>query len=316
MALLVLFLPTACNAPSDPLPIMGRVEWDRLELVAEANEPIVEIAASEGDAVSAGQVLLRQETLRYQAQLDEAEAARAQQAARLAELKRGPRPERIAEARARLAGAEGVLRARINDVTRIEALVARQLISPQESDRARAERDAALANRDAASAELAELLAGTTAEELKQAEEALDRAEATLRATRITLQRLTVRAPQAARVDALPYKLGERPPVGAVVAVLMAGDAPYARVYVPEPLRVQVVPGRVARVHVDGVAQPFAGRVRKISQEATFTPYFALTERDRSRLSYVAEVVLTDARASNLPAGVPAQVTFPDLVSR
>lgn len=316
IALWALFLPMACNAPPQVPAAMGRLEWDRLELVVEANEPIVDIVVREGDTVGAGQVVLRQETIRYQALRDEAEAARAQQAARLAELRRGPRSERIAEGRARLAGAEGVLKARVNDVERIEGLVARQLISPQELDRARAERDAALAERDRARAELAELLAGTTAEELKQAQEALDRAEATLRATGITLERLTVRAPQAARVDALPYKLGERPPVGAVVAVLMTGEAPYARVYVPEPVRVHVVPGGAAEVHVDGVPQPFAGTVRKVSQEATFTPYFALTERDRSRLSYVAEVVLTGAGASKLPAGVPVQVTFPNLATR
>jgi HlyD family secretion protein len=30
--------------------------------------------------------------------------------------------------------------------------------------------------------------------------------------------------------------------------------------------------------------------VRWVSSEAAFTPYFALTERDRGRLSYVAKV--------------------------
>ncbi len=314
--LLAAFLPVACSAPTNLPGAVGTLEWDRIELITETNEPIVDITVREGDSVQPGQVILRQDTIRYRAQLDEAEAARAQAAARLAELARGPRPERIAEARARLAGAEGVLTARTNDVARIEALVTRQLVSAQELDRAQADRDAALASRDAARAELAELLAGTTAEELKQAQEAQDRAEATLRATRITLERLTLRAPQAARVDALPYKVGERPPTGAVVVVLMAGEAPYARVYIPEPLRVHIAPGRSAEVHVDGVAQPFVGRVRNVSQEATFTPYFALTERDRSRLSYVAEVVLTGPQTSNLPAGVPVQVVFPDLASR
>ena len=116
------------------------------------------------------------------------------------------------------------------------------------------------------------------------------------------------------RSDALPYKAGERPSPGAVVAVLLGGTAPYARVYIPEPLRVHIAPGRAAKVMIDGKPQPFAARVRSVSQEATFTPYFALTERDRSRLSYVAEIVLTDPTTSALPAGVPVRVTFPDLV--
>ena len=63
------------------------------------------------------------------------------------------------------------------------------------------------------------------------------------------------------------------------------------------------------------VLQAFAARVRTVSQEPTFTPYFALTERDRSRLSYVAEITLTGPEASGLPAGVPVRVTFPGLTT-
>jgi HlyD family secretion protein len=47
-----------------------------------------------------------------------------------------------------------------------------------------------------------------------------------------------------------------------------------------------------------------------VSHEAAFTPYYALTERDRGRLSYLAEVTLTDGDARGLPTGVPVQVTF------
>ncbi|HDY8081979.1 TPA: hypothetical protein RQL02_004964, partial [Vibrio vulnificus] len=41
--------------------------------------------------------------------------------------------------------------------------------------------------------------------------------------------------------------------------------------------------------------------------EASFTPYYALTEEERSRLMYLAEVDLTEA-AHALPSGVPTQV--------
>jgi HlyD family secretion protein len=315
LALALMLLLAGCNQNGHHMPVMGTLEWDRIEVIAETAEPIVEIRVHEGEHVQVGQVVLRQETSRYQAQLDEAEAARAQAAARLAELERGPRSERIAEARARLGGAESVLDARNKDLERIRALVAKKLISTQELDRARADRDSALASRDAARAALQELLAGTTAEELKQAQDALARAEASVRATRVTLERLTIVTPRAGRIDALPYKLGERPSPGAVVAVVLGGEAPYARVYVPEMFRVQISPGRPAEVHLDGTKQVFAARVRTVSQEPTFTPYFALTERDRSRLSYVAEITLTGPEASGLPAGVPVRVTFPGLTT-
>ena len=85
-------------------------------------------------------------------------------------------------------------------------------------------------------------------------------AEAAVHALEIDAARLVVRAPRAGLVDALPYELGERPPPGAPVVVLLADDAPYARVYVPEPMRGAVMPGaRDATVHVDGIAR----RVRR-----------------------------------------------------
>ena len=59
---------------------------------------------------------------------------------------------------------------------------------------------------------------------------------------------------------------------------------------------------------MDGEAHRFGGTVRYVSAEASFTPYYALTQKDRSRLSYLAEVTLDDPRAADLPTGVPVQV--------
>jgi HlyD family secretion protein len=72
---------------------------------------------------------------------------------------------------------------------------------------------------------------------------------------------------------------------------------------------VQLRPGSSLQVHVDGLDGPLTGTIRRISSEASFTPYFALTERDRGRLSYVAEVALP-AMQNRLPDGVPVQVNF------
>ena len=77
------------------------------------------------------------------------------------------------------------------------------------------------------------------------------------------------------------------------------------------PLRVRVGPGSRARVRIDGVDAPLEGRVRMISREAVFTPYFALTQHDRSRLAYLAEVDLSDGVAGDLPTGIPVEVRFP-----
>jgi HlyD family secretion protein len=59
---------------------------------------------------------------------------------------------------------------------------------------------------------------------------------------------------------------------------------------------------------VDGLAQPLNGTLRFVAGEASFTPYFALTQRDRSRLAFLAEIDLPDPAARDLPAGVPVEV--------
>ncbi len=302
---------SGCSGDAAPR-IVGTLERDRIELVAEAFEPIVEIAVRRGQTVRAGDLVLRLDPERSAARVERARAARQRAAARLEELERGPRAERIRAARARLKGADGVLETQRRRLERVEGLFRSGVQSSDSLDRARAAYDEALAERDAARADLDALLEGTRAEEIAQAEAALAEAEAALADARIASARLEVRAPRAGRVDALPYEVGERPRPGAVVAVLLAEGAPYARVYVPEPLRARVAPGVVAEVRVDGVAEPLRGRFRWVSHEAAFTPYFALTERDRSRLAYLAEIELGEARARELPTGLPLEARLED----
>jgi len=81
---------------------------------------------------------------------------------------------------------------------------------------------------------------------------------------------------------------------------------------VPEPLRARVGAGSRVAVTVDGIDGALDGTVRFISAEAAFTPYYALTQKDRARLSYLAEIDLDDARAASLPVGMPVQVTVAD----
>src|SRR3546814_5087908 len=92
---------------------------------------------------------------------------------------------------------------------------------------------------------------------------------------------------------------------------MLVGDAPHARVYVPEPLRAGVAVGQRARVFVgaDDGEQVFEGTVRMIRSEPTFTPYYALIGDDAARLSYLAEIQL-DEDAGALPAGLPVRVGF------
>jgi HlyD family secretion protein len=108
-------------------------------------------------------------------------------------------------------------------------------------------------------------------------------------------------------LDSWLIEAGERPLPGQPLAVLLTGTQPYARVYVPEEMRIAVTPGTAAEILVDGRAAPLKGRVRWVSSEAAFTPFFALTEHDRGRLTFAAKIDL-EYDGERLPDGVPVTV--------
>lgn len=299
-------LVAACDEPQENR-VVGELASDRIELTAEVNEPVIAIAVTEGTAVKEGEVLLEQDPARARARLAEADAVLAQQQARLDELVRGPRAERIAAARANVEGATQELRFRESEMERVREVHARGLASPEQLDQATAALDAAQANLKLRLAQLEEHLVGTTAEELAQAEQAVRQAQARRDAAAIDLERHTTRAPVDGIADSRLFEVGERPAPGQPLMILLGGRQPYARVYVPEAMRVHVRPGTEARIHVDGLDTPLNGRVRWVASEAAFTPYYALTERDRSRLSYAAKIDIVDER-DRLPDGVPVEV--------
>jgi HlyD family secretion protein len=302
-------LLSACGRP-DESTLPGTLERDRVELVADANETIVGLPFAEGAAVKAGDIVVVQDRALSAADLDDARAQLAEAEARVEELKNGPRSTTIRAAAARRDAARAQRDDAVRERDRLLGLVARSLVSKSDADRQVAAADAAEATLNGANADLRELQEGTRAEQLAQAKQSADSARARLAGLETTSARLEVRSPIAGTIDSLPFHLGEKPARGATVAVLLATTAPYARVHVPEPIRAKVKVGTAATLRVDGIESAFKGQVRFIASEAEFTPYYSLTAADRSRLSFLAEVVFDDSTAASLPSGVPVDVTL------
>lgn len=297
----------SCVQDERPHRLVGMLESDRVEVSAEYAEPVIARPVAEGEQVAAGQLLFQQDTARSKAALAEAEAALRQTQARLDELIRGPRRELILAAQAGVRGAEKELAFLEGELQRAQEIYDRKLSSAEARDRAIAARDSAQANLDTLTARLDELLSGTTGEEIRQAEQAVRQAEAHVSTLQINDDRHSIKAPVAGVVDTLLFEVGERPLVGQPLAILLSGEQVYARVYVPEEIRVQVRPGMQVEVFVDGLDGSMPGRVRWVSADAAFTPYYALTEADRGRLSYVAKVDIEDT-SERLPDGIPVEV--------
>lgn len=301
--LLVPLALAACNQSNPALP--GTLEWDRVSILAAVSEPVVAVEVKEGDQVKAGQLLLRLDPGRLDAQLAAAQANARGVAAQLAELQHGARKETIDTARAELARVQSVADHARAVHKRILALRRKGARSQAQLDDAANALHMAEADAEAAHAKLAALLHGARPEDLAQAKAALAAAQAKVDQLTISRNRLDVRATRAGRVDALPFRLGDQPPPGAVLVSLLAGEAPYCRVYVPERMRASMQPGHPFRVRVDGVAGTFDATLRSIRSEPAFTPYYALSGDDVTRLSWRAELVLKGRGAARLPAGVP-----------
>lgn len=302
---LPLVLLVGCS--ETPEVLLGTVEWDRVQVLAEVSEPVVELAVAEGQQVAKGELLLRLDGQRVQAQLDEAKAQQHQAEARLEELRNGAREETVTAARAELDGALSREHTARLQFEREKALYQRGTIPRSQLDNTENLLNMAGAEVKARRAQLSELVKGTRLEALEQGAAALEAARARVALLTRTRERLEVVAPVAGRVDSLPHRLGDQPRSGEPLVTLLGGEAPYARVFVPESRRASIQAGDHFTVTVDGVATPFEAVVRSVRSEPTFTPYYALSGDDASRLTYLAEIELLGAAAQSLPAGVPCQ---------
>lgn len=307
--LLLCLLTTGCIDSGSSTRAVGEFAFERVEVAVESAEVVTARLVAEGESVAAGQPIIEQDTALAAARLAEAQAEASRRLAALEELRAGTRSEQLDAVRAEVDGAIKEQEFRIAAWNRVSTLARRDL-APQESlDEARAARDAAVAALAAVRARLRELEAGPRPESIRQAEAGLRGARAVVRQREIALERLTVTAPVPGILDRYLLEVGERPAAGQVAAIVLSGPRPYARVYVPAAIRPAVAQGQGALLYVDGIDRPLEGRVRWISDEAAFTPYFALTQHDRSRLSYLAKVdVVGDAIV--LPDGVPVEVEF------
>ena len=308
----LLLVLSACSRNETP-PLLGTLEWDRIAVQADAAEPVVAILVKEGDNVAAGQLLLQLDPRRSDAQLAQAEAELRRAVAAQAELQHGTRSETLAAARADLNRVDVARNDAQRERDRAAELRRKGLIAQADLDARDTALKSARAEVAASQAKLLELTHGTRPEQLDQADAAVASAQAQVESLRLSRARLDVRAPQAGRVDSLPYKLGDQPAPGATVVALLGGAAPYARLFVPAPRRAALQPGQKLQLRINGVAATYTAQIRSVRSEAAFTPYYALSGDDANRLSFRAEALLLACASdcngapapTDLPAGLP-----------
>lgn len=307
--LTLVLLQTSCESNAPHL-ALGTLERDRIAHTATVNEVIVDLPVAAGSRVSKGTVLVRLDDTQQSAHVARAKAQVAQMQARLDKLRNGARKEEIAAATAKVAAAQATLTEASASYNREKKLRQKRLTSQAKLDREVALHDAAKAHLQNAQEQLLELTNGTRVEDLRYAQAQLSALQASLASEQKKLSDLTIVATRDGILDSLPWNLGERVILGSPLAIISAGKAPYVRLYVPEPYRIKMLLNTELNVHVDGLKKTLKGRLRWISTEPAFTPYYALNQLERSRLMYLAQVQLAETEA-DLPSGLPAQVEMP-----
>ena len=306
---LVFVFLTACDGSPQNI-ALGTLERDRIAHTATINEIVVELPVAQGSLVKKGTLLVKLDDTIQKAQVSKTEAEVVQAEAHLEKLRNGARVEDVAAAVAEVAGARASLIESEANYKRAIDLRETKTISEAAQDKTLASRDADRASLQSAQEALRKLTNGTREEDLLQAKAQLDAAIATLASEKKKLADLTILSTRDGILDNLPWNLGERVTTGSPLAIVLAGKAPFARIYVPEPYRVRVKVGDELVVHIDGLEEPLTGQLRWIATEPAFTPYYALNQEERARLMYLAEIQLPDSQA-HLPNGVPAQVELP-----
>ncbi|HOY22897.1 MAG TPA: HlyD family efflux transporter periplasmic adaptor subunit [Cellvibrio sp.] len=289
---------------------LGTLERDRIVLKATVAETIIATPIREGSPVKTGDLIVQLDDTQARNNLAKAQAKLISAAANQTKLRHGARAEDIESSRAQLDGAQAQLMQAEANFNRLATLFKQKMIGQADLDKARSAKDSARADAHRTTQNLLALTNGTRPEDLAIADAQVAEAEAAVRIEEYQLSQLSIKATRDGILDRLPKYLGERTNTNDPVAILLAGAAPYARVYILEPARAKLQIGDMLNVHVDGYEKSFTGKLRWVSQDPAFTPYYGLNSRDRALLMYLAEIDLPES-AKDLPSGLPVQVDIP-----
>jgi HlyD family secretion protein len=117
-------------------------------------------------------------------------------------------------------------------------------------------------------------------------------------------------APQSGLVYDTLFRQGEWVAAGKPVVVLLPPQNIKVRAFVPEPHVGSIHYGGEVRAWVDGVKEPFVGKVSYISPKAEYTPPVIYSRETRAKLVFMIESVFDPQAAANLHPGQPVDVEF------
>jgi HlyD family secretion protein len=150
----------------------------------------------------------------------------------------------------------------------------------------------------------------SSAQDLDRARSTRDQDKQRLEQTKWSFQQKKQSAPRSGLVYDTLFREGEWIPAGKPVVVLLPPENIKARAFVPETRIGAIHYGETAEVTVDGVAEPFIGKVSYISPRAEYTPPVIYSRDTRAKLVFMIELVFEPQVAARLHPGQPVDVKF------
>jgi HlyD family secretion protein len=300
---------SSCARPSTAtVEATGTLEVVEVDVSPTSPGRVARVLVDEGAAVRAGDTLAVLTIPTLSADVAQREAKAASASAVFQEAERGPRAAEIASAAAELAAAEAAADRASRDVERLRPLAARQNVSAQDFDAARALAAGMAGHRDALRAQLQLLREGTRPERIHAAEADARGARASVASALATARDLVLVSPVTGTVTNRSAEPGEVIGAGQAALTVAQTGRQTVRVYVSEAVLPRVRVGQNVHGLLDAFPDhEFKGRVVSLSTQAEFTPRVALTEKERADLLFGVKVEFSDTTGM-LKAGLPITV--------
>ena len=237
-------IPLEVGSGAQRVQLLGQVEAGESATIRSQTSGVVQqILVSEGDRINAGDVIAILDSIDQQLILSQAQAQLAQSQSKLAELKRGARPEVIAQLDAALRSAQAQEAQALDNLERTVDLVAQGALSRRALVEIQAAAAVATGERLEAAAALAEAKAGATAEEIAAQRASAAAAQAAVEQSHLALQRTEIRAISDGVVRSREVSIGDYVDSADPIVTLIDSEVVDIFLEVPEALTGQVAPG-------------------------------------------------------------------------
>jgi len=304
---------SSCGGTSDDVRLFasGTVEATEADLGFQAPGRVAAIDVREGDRVADGQAIARLDASELEAARDAAAAQVTAAEARLTEMRRGARPQELAQAEAALRSATQRAEDARRDAQRAARLFEGGAVSQQAVDKASTALEVAEAVQEQAEEALALVREGPRQEAIAAQTAMVGQARANLARTEATLEYASIQAPFPGIVTVRHREPGEAVGPGAPVVTLLDPEDRWVRIYVREDEIGRVDIGMEADIVSDTYPDEiYGGEVIFIGSEAEFTPRNVQTAEERIKLVYPVKVRITGDPQFHLKPGIPADVTL------